>query len=166
MNKFKKLREKLKKSNSYLLILFPLFLFFQIKAQQKIKFKKENTLFVFYKTGAISDSLMKETFTSNIFVYIVPDSLKKRYVINSYNGVFISLNNDSLIYLKYSKGLQYQLIFEKAVDMINATSNKKFKLKSQINGVCNTPINQIKLELLDLNTEQVLLTNYYYLKFN
>jgi hypothetical protein len=57
MNKFKKLREKLKKSNSYLLILFPLFLFFQIKAQQKIKFKKENTLFVFYKTGAISDSL-------------------------------------------------------------------------------------------------------------
>jgi len=110
--------------------------------------------------------LMKETFTSNIFVYIVPDSLKKRYVINSYNGVFISLNNDSLLYLKYSKGLQYQLIFEKAVDMINATSNKKFKLKSQINGVCNTPINQIKLELLDLKTEQVLLTNYYYFKFN
>lgn len=137
-------------------------MFFQINAQQKIKFNKENSLFVFYKSGANSDSLIKET-DNNTFIYIVPDSLKKYYVINCYNCMFTSRNNDSLLHLRYSKGLQYQLIFEKTTDINN--SNKKFRIKSQINGACNTPVNQIKLELLDLKNEQVLLTNNYYLEF-
>jgi len=163
MSKFKKLKEKLKKNNRLTLILLPLFLSFQIYAQQKIRFKKEGTIFVLYKSGAFSDSLISENFKNNLFTYIVPDSLKKRYVINSCNGLFISSNNDSLIYLKHSKGLQYQLVFEKEIDNAYSTSKKSPKLKSQINGVCDAPPSQIKIELLDLKNEKVLLTNYYYL---
>ncbi len=118
---------------------------------------------MFYKSGAFSDSLSKENFKNNLFTYIVPDSLKKRYVINSCNGLFIPSNNDSLIYLKHSKGLQYQLVFEKETDNAYSSSKKSLKLKSQIDGVCDAPPNQIKIELLDLKNEKVILTKYYYI---
>lgn len=164
MNKFKKLKEKLKKNKRFPFALLALFLFLHNHAQQKITFKKENTLFVFYKAGNLADSLINENYKKNQFIFMVPDSLKKRYVINSANGLFLFNNQDSLIFLKYSKGLQYQLMFDNETDYYKTSSKNINKLKSQINGVCNTPTNQIKIELVDLKTEKIILTNFYYLK--
>lgn len=161
MNKYKKLKEKLKKSNFF--FLFFLCSSITLYSQNQIKFKKSNQLFLFYKLGELKDSLIKENSSLNKFIYILPDSLKERYVLTTNNALFKVNDNDSLIQLQYISGLQYQLIFDKLKNTLSPY-NYYYKFKSQINGTCIQELNKIRIEIFDKKTENIILSTVYYLQ--
>jgi hypothetical protein len=161
MSKYKRLKEKLKKNNLFLFII--LFSPISVFSQKQIKFKKNNGLFLFYKLGEKKDSLIEEKPALNTFIYALPDSLKERYILTTCNGLFKTNGNDSTILFQYISGLQYQLVFDKLKNN-ESPFNYYYKLKSQINGTCVSELKKIRIEIFDIKTEKIILTNVYYLR--
>lgn len=161
MSKYKRLKEKLKKNNLFVLIF--LLCSFSTFSQKQIKFKKNTELFLFYKLGEIKDSLIEDKPVLNKFIYVLPDSLKERYILTTCNGLFKAFGNDSIIQLQYISCLQYQVVFGKLKNN-ESPFNTYYKLKSQINGTCVAELKKIRVEIFDLKTEKIILSNVYFLR--
>lgn len=130
------------------IILFSCFSF-SVKAQQKIKVKKEDNRFLVFKLGEENDRIIKDK--SDLFFIKLPDSLKKDVAIFVENGRFSRTASDSIFKFIPIRGMKYSHTFIDTSFVV------------LLEGVCN-PSNTIFLEVKNNHTKKSLLQNKYLVK--
>ena len=135
---------------------------------EKIKFAKTSYNFLFFQKGTKSDTISKNK--SELFYFIIPDSLKQDVVISVENGRLQKTGNDSLLRLEYLPGLQYETFFSKIEGLKLGVDQKKstkksmiaLEIKTLINGVSDKEKNTVTIKISSKKEEKVILENTFY----
>ncbi len=126
-----------------------------------IKVKREPHFVYFFQKGTKSDTIVKNK--SDVFYYVVPDSLKPFITISTENGQLVATNNDSLVKFNFIKGIRYELIFS-----CQTPHSKKDSLifKTLINGAMNYQHEFVVINIIDKRTNTRIITNNFFYKTN
>jgi hypothetical protein len=131
---------------------------------EKIKFQKNQERIYFFKTGARSDTLFKNT--SHFFYLMVPDSLRPRFSLLVDNGRLMPAGSDSLLKFEYLPGLKYETFYVKTAALQNTGKQGEGvasqELSTLINGSTDKPKNMIVIRISDKKEEKALLENIFY----
>lgn len=119
------------------------------QAQQSIKVRRADNRFLFFQTGAKSDTIARNK--GDLFVVHFPDSIQHRLVIQLQNGQLIKTSSDSLFRLAYIPGMKYSL------------SRPDTAYIPLLEGICE-PLKIISIEVKDIPTRNVLLRNTFFVK--
>lgn len=120
-----------------------------VHAQQKIKIRHEDNRFLFFQTGAKTDTIARNK--SDLFRIHFPDSIQHRLVIHLENAQLIRTDNDSLFRLAYIPGMKYSL------------SKPDTAYIPLLEGICE-PSKTISIEIKNIPTRKVLLRNTFFVK--
>lgn len=120
-----------------------------VQAQQKIKVRQEDNRFLFFQTGAKSDTIARNT--CDLFMVHFPDSTQHRLVIHLQNAQLIRTAGASLFRLTYIPGMKYSL------------SKPDTAYIPLLEGICD-PSKTINIEVKDIPTHKVLLRNTFFVK--
>jgi hypothetical protein len=120
-----------------------------IQAQQKIKIRHEDNRFLFFQTGAKSDTIVRNK--SDLFLIHFPDSIQHRLVIHLQNAQLIRAAGDSLFRLAYIPGMKYSL------------SKPDTAYVPLLEGICE-PSKTISIEVKNIPTRKILLRNTFFVK--
>lgn len=120
-----------------------------IQAQQKIKIRHEDNRFLFFQTGAKSDTIVRNK--SDLFLIHFPDSIQHRLVIHLQNAQLIRAAGDSLFRLAYIPGMKYSL------------SKPDTAYVPLLEGICE-PSKTISIEVKNIPTRKILLHNTFFVK--
>lgn len=131
------------------LVYILLFICFSIKAQQKIKVKREDNRFLFFQLNQSNDTIIKNK--TDLFFIKFPDSLKTVLQVNVYNAQISIINNDSTFKLVPVIGMKYSL------------KNIENSYKTFVEGICEKS-NTIIIDFVNIKTGQKILTNSYHIK--
>lgn len=122
---------------------------YPVLAQQKIKIRHEDNRFLFFQTGAKSDTIARNK--GDLFVVHFPDSIQHRLVIHLQNAQLVKTTGDSLFRLAYIPGMKYSL------------SKPDTAYIPLLEGICE-PSKTISIEVKDIATRRVLLYNTFFVK--
>jgi len=107
-----------------------------------------------------------DTLTSTdgtVFYLLVPDSLKPYVSIQVENAQLLQSNQDSLVELKYMKGMNYESIYILDESQTNSRKSKHpFEFKTLVNGVNSRRPEEIEIQFIDKREKNVLLKNTFY----
>lgn len=120
-----------------------------IQAQQKIKVRHADNHFLFFQTGAKSDTIARNK--SDVFVVHFPDSIQHSLVIHLQNAQLVKTAGDSLFRLAYIPGMKYSL------------SKPDTAYIPLLEGICE-PSKTISIEVKNIPTRKVLLRNTFFVK--
>lgn len=120
-----------------------------VLAQQSIKVRRADNRFLFFQTGAQSDTIARNK--GDLFVLHFPDSIQHRLVVHLQNGQLIKTAGDSLFRLAYIPGMKYSL------------SKPDTAYLPLLEGICE-PSKTISIEVKDIPTRNVLLRNTFFVK--
>lgn len=135
---------------------------------RKIRFAKDKTYIYFFQTGKKCDSVIAGA--TDVFYFLVPDSLKKYIVLSSENASFVPQKNDSLVICKYAYGIKYESYFSAVENDASATylpkpsgvkerKEAEYRLKFGPNGSSSTNAGSILVQIIDTRTNTILLEN-------
>lgn len=128
-----------------LLLLNPIFL----KSQEKFKVKKVDNRFLFFKMGAVHDTIIKNK--TDLFLIHFPDSLKHVMQIEIQNGRFARTKQDSIFKLMPIKGMKYS----------------HTKIDTAFNTLLEGPCfgtNTVDIKIMNRKTNKVILHNHFIVK--
>lgn len=131
--------------------------------QNKISFKKNSNFIYFFQKGNYEDTLTNSQGT--VFYLLVPDSLKPYVSIQVENAQLLKTNQDSLVEVKYMKGMNYESIY--ILDEVPSKAKKTkqpFEFKTLVNGVNTRRPEEIEIQFVDKREKNVLLKNTFYFK--
>lgn len=120
-----------------------------IQAQQIIRVRHEDNRFLFFQTGAKSDTIVKNN--GDLFRIHFPDSIQHRLAVHLQNARLIQTAGDSLFRLAYIPGMKYSL------------SKPDTAYIPLLEGICE-PSKVISIEIKDIPTRKTLLRNTFFVK--
>lgn len=154
----------MKKNNSFIfLLLFLSGSFLYSQENNKVKIRPQDQVY-FFKIGEGKDSLIVKDKT-DLFYYKISDNKKPAIELRIYNATFQKTNQETVFKLIPTPGMKYRFVYTEK----NNTTVPKGKLpecKEQIEVDGTTEIKEIKIELFDLKTDKVVLTNTFIYKEN
>lgn len=130
-------------------VLLLFLLSFNLKAQEKIKIKREDNSFLFYQMGIKSDTIKKNK--QDMFYIHLPDSAKHNISIFVNNGYFKPTNTTN----------QYQLVFINGMKYSHTKPDSIFN--TLLEGHC-TSQKIIYVKITNTKTEQELIKSVFYCK--
>lgn len=163
MSKFKRSKKKLtlKKISLFFLLLFSFFS--QAQEKDKISVKQQDQIF-FYRVGEAKDSLIVKN-TSDLFLLKMSSDKKATIELRIKNATLIKTSDENLFKLAYTPGMRYRLIYppedkenkkDPSAAPITGYSNNA---KIETDGAVTDGSKEIVIEVVNLKTEKVLLTN-------
>ncbi len=152
----------MKKINFLFLLILSTATYAQKK--DKIVVKQQNQVF-FYRTGEFPDSIIKKN-ESDLFFLKMSDDKKASLEIRLKNATFLRTTDEFLYKLVYTPGMRYRCIYPVAEV---ATGQKNYFLKKgeqlpdkiniEVDGANEDGSKEIVIQLIDIKTEKVLLSN-------
>ncbi len=129
----------------------------------KVKIRTQDQIY-FFKIGEGKDSLVTKNKT-DLFYYKISDNKKPSIALHIYNATFQKTNQENVFKLIHTPGMKYRLIFTEAnTESKPAKKTPSYKEQIEVDGT--TDLKEIKIELFDLKSERVLLTNNFVYKEN
>lgn len=125
-----------------------------------IKVRKESAVYFFQK-GEERDTVSLNK--SDLFYFIVPDSLKGYYSLIVDNGHLIPTKGDTLFQLKYLSGLKYECLYDRKETGSLKKNKVVWEFKTLINGTTDFETNKIRVLLINRKKDKVFLEkNFFY----
>lgn len=134
-------------------------------------YKPHNTLYFFQK-GTKSDTISDKE--HRLFYLIVPDSIKDKLLIQTYNAQIKTTSNDSIVEIIFLPGLKYESRYEvtydheispparKKSDEKFLPKKKRYSLVTLIDGVSSRAGNKITIVLVNKKTNSEILRNDFF----
>lgn len=152
----------MKKISFLFLLIFSTATYAQKK--EKIVVKQQDQVF-FYRTGEFPDSIIKKN-ESDLFFLKMSEDKKATLEIRLKNATFLRTTDEFLFKLAYTPGMRYRCIYPVAEV---ASGQKNYNLKKgeqlpnkiniQVDGANEDGSKEIVIQLVDIKTEKVLLSN-------
>jgi len=137
------------------------FIQFKLSSQSTeiFRVKRNNTIIYFFQKND-SSNIIKEKI-SDVFYFVVPDSLKEQIVLQIENGTFYTTNNDSLFRFKFLRGLKYELKFQKLTGKDSEANKKNYISTRVINGASVNPSNVVLFRVFNKHSQETLIENQF-----
>jgi hypothetical protein len=115
----------------------------------------------FFQKGNKTDTIQKNN--GDIFYLVLSDSLKNRLAFMIDNAQLLPTANDSLVRLKYIRGIKYECFYTKVTGYKqNSVNDHRYVLKNLVNGASDGfGHNQVKIQLIDKPKGELVLENLF-----
>lgn len=139
--------------------LFCIQLHLEGQSTEIFRVKRSNALIYFFQKND-SSNIIKEK-VSDVFYFVVSDSLKEQLVLEIENGSFYNTNNDSLFRFKFLRGLKYELKFQKSSTKDSVKNKNNYTATQVINGATVSPSNIVLFRVFNKHNQETLLENQF-----
>lgn len=137
------------------------FIQFKLSSQStEILRVKRNSAVIYFFQKNDSSNIIKAG-DSDLFYFVVPDSLKEQLVLDIENGRFYDTGNDSLFRFKFLRGLKYEFKFLKSSINDSLTNNKHYNVTQVINGAALNRGNIVLFRIYNKRSQQILIENQF-----